>query len=181
MTSLLTRWLDGARVEVYTVHEPPDPPADRIERGERLHFVRDGFSWGAALLGPVWLALRGAWAGLAAYLAAAIVLGAAIAALGLPEAWTAVSLVALNIYLGFEASGFERWSLERAGWSELGTVSGRSMAECERRFLESWLPEQPLISALKGFQSAEARPAATVEAASAQGTAGPGRHRWWRG
>ena len=39
----------------FTVHEPPSPPPDRLERAESLVFVKDGFSWTAALFGPVWL------------------------------------------------------------------------------------------------------------------------------
>ena len=45
----------------FTVHEPPDPPADRIDRAERLAFVRDGFSWSAALFTPVWLLAHRLW------------------------------------------------------------------------------------------------------------------------
>ena len=36
----------------FTVHEPPNPPADRIERADKLVFVKDGFSWMAALFAP---------------------------------------------------------------------------------------------------------------------------------
>jgi len=30
------------RVVAYTVHEPPNPPADRLDRAERLVFIKDG-------------------------------------------------------------------------------------------------------------------------------------------
>ena len=32
------------RLVVFTVHEPPNAPADRLERAEQLVFVKDGFS-----------------------------------------------------------------------------------------------------------------------------------------
>jgi hypothetical protein len=28
----------------------------------------------------------------------------------------------------------------------VGVVNGKSIAECERRFFEGWLPEQPVIA-----------------------------------
>jgi hypothetical protein len=52
----------------------------------------------------------------------------------------------INIYLGFEISTLKRWMLEQNGWQSLGVVTGKSIAECERRFFESWLPGQPIIS-----------------------------------
>ena len=39
-----------------------------------------------------------------------------------------------------------RWALERRGWRTLGSVSGKTAAECERRFFEAWLPGQPIIA-----------------------------------
>ena len=45
----------------FTVHEPPDPPADRIDRAEKLVFVKDGFSWAAALFGPLWMIFHRLW------------------------------------------------------------------------------------------------------------------------
>jgi hypothetical protein len=36
--------------------------------------------------------------------------------------------------------------LEQTGWQTLGVVTGKSIAECERRFFESWLPAQPILS-----------------------------------
>ena len=50
-----------ARMPTFTVHEPPNPPADRIDRAERLVFVKDGFSWLAAVFGPVWLLAHRLW------------------------------------------------------------------------------------------------------------------------
>ena len=30
-------------MRTYTVHEQPNPPADRIDRAEKLVFIKDGF------------------------------------------------------------------------------------------------------------------------------------------
>jgi hypothetical protein len=128
----------------YTVHEPPNPPADRIDRAAGLKFVRDGFSLMAALLGPVWMVAHGLWLVLLVYLLIAIAVGAAGVA-GLGAGWAFVLVGALNLIVGFEWSSLRRWTLERRGWRTVGTVTGRNAAECERRFFESWLPGEPFL------------------------------------
>jgi len=133
-------------LQTYTVHEPPNAGADRIDRASELKFVKDGFSWVTAAFPPLGFALSQLWIALAVYL---VVIGGAVsalAALGVNEGWISVLMMALQIYLGFEQSTLYRWMLDRAGWQTLGTVSGKSLAECERRFFESWLPSQPMIT-----------------------------------
>ena len=52
----------------FTVHEPPDPPADRIDRAEKLVFIKDGFSWIAAVFGPLWMIFHRLWWALLGFL-----------------------------------------------------------------------------------------------------------------
>ena len=44
-------------------------------------------------------------------------------------------------------------TLSRRGYRMLGTVTGRTEIDCERRFLESWLPQQPAIAPSGGANS----------------------------
>jgi hypothetical protein len=125
------------------VHEPPDPPADRFDRADALVFVRDGFSWGVALIAPIWLIMRGEWLLLAIYVVAAIALAVVLAAAGASPEWASLASFALNIFLAFEAGEIQRWLLGRRGWHEIATVSGRNRDECERRFFETWLKDEP--------------------------------------
>ena len=134
-------------MQVFTVHEPPNPPADRLDRAESLLFLRDGFSWGALFFGPLWLVAKANWAGFAAYLIAAILMSALLRMFGAGEQAITLALFALNLFLAFEASSLQSLMLERSGWEELGTVIGRDAGECERRFFETWLPGQPAIAA----------------------------------
>ncbi|MGE0627313.1 MAG: DUF2628 domain-containing protein [Hyphomicrobiaceae bacterium] len=131
---------------VYTVHEPPDPPADKLDRAASLVFVRDRFSWGALLFGPLWLLASRFWLAFAAYLLAAVLIVVAVMAAGIGAGWIALLLCSLHLIIGFEAASIERWTLERKGWHMLGVVTGRSAEDCERRFFESWLPGEPHIS-----------------------------------
>lgn len=146
MISLLMRARDAKHVAVYTIHEQPNPPADRIDRAEALVFIPDAFSWGAAGMAPFWLASHQLWLALGAYVAVVAALAAGLAALGVNEAWTLAAIVAINVWVGFEAHNIRRQALEASGWREAGSVSGRNLAECERRFFDHWLTGQPILS-----------------------------------
>ncbi|MGL4397768.1 MAG: DUF2628 domain-containing protein [Hyphomicrobium sp.] len=143
----------------YTVHEPPGASADRADRASELKFVRDGFHWPTAVFPPLGLIAKQLWLPLVGYIAVSAVLVWLLSALGLNEAWSTLLIMALNIYLGFEISSLERFSLDNAGWRMLGAVSGRNIGECERRFLEDWLPAQPIITS--GGSGAAGRSAAS--------------------
>lgn len=141
----MLQWLFNgmARVSAFTVHEPPEPGGTRLERAERLLFVRDGFSWRVALLGPFYLLARGDWLALGAYVVLALVLSGAFTLVSAGNEWVSLMFVLLNVLMAFEANELKRWSLGRAGWREIGTVSGRGQEEAERRFFEAWLPSVP--------------------------------------
>lgn len=130
----------------YTVHEPSQPDADRVDRASELRFVKDGFSWPTAVFPPLGLAMSQLWLPLAAYVVFVGAAAAALKAVGVNEAWISLLVAAVNVYLGFELSSLQRWNLDNNGWQMVGTVTGKNLAECERRFFESWLPAQPMIS-----------------------------------
>jgi hypothetical protein len=158
---------------VYTVHEPPDPPADRLDRAESLVFVRDGFSLSAMLFAPIWMALHGLWLALAAY----VVIVAALTVpliLDIQSHWVAVALLGLHLVIGYEAASLRRWTLDRRGYRFVASVAGRSAADCERRFFEAWLPGEPPLD-----HSRLAAPAATMSRAGPLRPSQPSRP-WWR-
>ncbi|HXF53527.1 MAG TPA: DUF2628 domain-containing protein [Hyphomicrobiaceae bacterium] len=159
---------------VYTVHEPPEPPADRFDRAEALVFVRDGFSLSAMLFAPLWMALNGMWLVLAGYVALVSLLAIPALAFDADTHWPGVALTALHLVVGYEAASLRRWTLERQGYRFLSSVTGRSAADCERRFFEAWLPHQPLLD-----HDRLAAPAATIGVARTTGPPRAARH-WWR-
>jgi uncharacterized membrane protein YphA (DoxX/SURF4 family) len=134
-------------VVTYTIHEPPDPPADRIDRAEKLVFVSDGFSWNAALFAPFWLAARKLWVMLGVYIAGLLVLVGLLVLFDAHPAMATLLVVAYQLVWGYEADELQRRSLDAKGWSEIATVSGRNRSECERRFFDAWLPSQPILAA----------------------------------
>ena len=130
----------------FTVHEPPEPAGDRLDRAESLRFVKDGFTWSAALFAPIWLIVRQLWWPLLAYVVI-IALFEVIRLVGIVDpGWITLMNIGLHVLIGFEAGTLRRWSLERNGWRTLGSVTGRTAAECERRFFDKWLPEQPVVA-----------------------------------
>jgi hypothetical protein len=145
MMRFFFRAMGKSDVDVFTIHEPPRPPLDRIDRAASLMFVRDGFSWPAALFSPVWLAVKGLWFAFVAYFGVVLVASAVLWSFDLLESWFGWLVIGLNIYLGFEASTLERMWLSYRGWTEVGTVTGRNLPECERRFFETWLAATPEI------------------------------------
>lgn len=130
----------------FTVHEPPSPQADRIDRADELRFVRDGFSWITAICPPLGLAMKGLWTAALAYLVFVTAIVAALGALHVNDDLVSIAILALNIYLGFEISTFERWALDNEGWQMVGSVTGNDIADCERRYFETWMPAQPVIA-----------------------------------
>jgi hypothetical protein len=133
-------------MRTYTIHEEPEPLSDRVERAERLVFVKDGFSWAAALFAPFWFLLYRLWWPLVAYIAISAAFQIAQQTVRLDARWLGLAGVALGLLIGFEADTLRRWGLERRGWRMIGTVTGVSAVDCERRFFDSWLPSQPILT-----------------------------------
>jgi len=124
---------------IFTVHEPPNGPASRLDSAERLVFVKDGFSWLAAAVPPLWLLWKRMWLEFAIYAGATGLLVWLLTTAGPTNISNAI-LTIVQIVFGFEAGALYSAALERRGWRLVGTVTGRNREDCERRFLEVWLP-----------------------------------------
>jgi len=135
----------SSSVATYTVHEPPEADADRVDRAVELVFVKDGFSWLTAIFPPLGFIVNGLWLMALAYFAGVGLLSYVLAAMKVEPGWISLIVFFIDIYLAFEVSTLKRWMLAQKGYQMLGVVNGRTYAECERRFFESWLPDQPVI------------------------------------
>jgi len=144
-------------VVTFNVYEPPNVSADHLKSAEQLLFVKDGFSWLAALLPAFWLLWKRMWLELVVFVAGAGFVVWAFTAAGAPDAGNVILLIA-QIILGFESGTLYGANLERRGYKLVGTVSGRGEEDCERRFLEVWLPTRTEIPA---SAPTDAVPAAT--------------------
>jgi hypothetical protein len=115
-----------------------------IRAGAAPVLVREGFSWGALLFGPLWLAAHRAW------IAAALSLAAFIPIIVLANDGIAAALLAtLVVLLGLSGHDLRRWSLDLRGYLLAQVVFARNELEALERLLErrpdlkgSFLPPQ---------------------------------------
>jgi Protein of unknown function (DUF2628) len=136
--------LGRERLRSYSVHERPNPAADRVDRAEALEFVKDGFNASAFLAPPVWLASHGVWVGLLSYLAAIALILTATAVFALPPLLPVLAIIAVHLIFGNEADEMIRAQYTAKGWTTVGHVTGTGTLDCERRFFDTWLPAEPL-------------------------------------
>lgn len=94
--------------------------------------LREGFSFGALIFGPFWLAAYRAWlpAGVA------LLLWIIIPLLSHPPASVVLSL-GLAVLLGFSGRDLVRWSIARRGYLEANVVTGRNEDEAQSRLLNA--------------------------------------------
>lgn len=113
---------------VYVVMEPPGDAGQAD--GARL--IRDGFSWMAFILPPLWLLWHRLWIeALLAFVALGLlmVLGE-LAGFGL-AGWSLTLLVSL--YVGLEGHAMRVNALRRRGWRDWGVVSADRCEDAEAR------------------------------------------------
>jgi hypothetical protein len=145
---------------IYTVHVPRDA-YDPVAAAERARFVKDGFSWGAFVFGPVWLLWQRSIIGFVAYLALAAALFGLQRAMGLSPASLPLLLGLLALFIGFEGPALVRWSIDRRRFRCVDVVSAVTREEAEHQFLRRWMQ-----------RSAAARPGATPPGAAGYSTFG---------
>jgi hypothetical protein len=126
----------------YTVFEPPRRDGD-VTHTDRFVFVRDGFSWGAFLLGPIWMLWRGLWLVLLSYVVLMAALEGALRQLGVPLDGRMAAFLLIALLLGLEGASLRRRTLRRRGWREVGIVVADDLEAAERRFFELWVAGRP--------------------------------------
>lgn len=117
---------------------PDAGAAAALGRAADLVLVREGFSWGAFLFGPVWLAVNRLWLVALATLLLAVALGAV-----LPAGLAIPAVLALGFLLGAHGRDLRRHALARRGYAEAGVVAERDM----ERALARLLTERPDLAA----------------------------------
>ena len=128
-------------MQTYTVFEPRVGPEDIEERAGKLVFVKEGLAFWAMIAPAIWLLVNRVWRGLLAYIVLSASLIGALMSIGASEQAIAWGGLVLNLIFAYEARDLYRRALERKGYGLIGVVSGRNLEECERRFLQEWLPE----------------------------------------
>jgi hypothetical protein len=92
--------------------------------------LREGFSWGALILGPFWLAWQRAWIPAALVLAAEVLI-----VVLLREPFATVLELGLALFLGLTGRDLCRWSVENRGYTLTQVLAARDEAEALGRLL----------------------------------------------
>ncbi len=103
-----------------------------LKAHEEPVLIPETFSWGALILGPIWLAAHKAWIAAAISLAAYIL----IAMLLNPNA-VPIILAGVALLLGLLGHDLRRWSLERRGYVMTNVFVARNQLEALRSLLEA--------------------------------------------
>ncbi len=106
----------------YTVHTKPNcPPVLQLE----------GWSWGAAIFGPLWLLAHRAWIPAVAFGAAVLL----VMALAPPELGQLIGL-GFGVLAGLLGRDAVRWSLERRGYQLAHVLAARDEESALARLLQ---------------------------------------------
>jgi Protein of unknown function (DUF2628) len=170
-------------MSIYTVHQPPLGSGATAAEPYRFVFVRDGFSWWAFLLTPLWMLWHRLWLALLIYLLVAAAVDAGLHALGASMVMLVLAGLLISLLAGLEAGTLRRFKLARRHWRNVGVVTGDDLEDAERRFFDAWVRQAPARrpAAPNGaVTSGPATPGAAPPAASS-GVIGlfpePGAHR----
>jgi Protein of unknown function (DUF2628) len=128
-------------VKTFLVFEP-QAGSRTPEEAERVVFLREKFSWPALVFGPLWLLWYRLWLGLAFWLAAMALIGAAVAALRLESFIAALALSVPSLILAFEATLLRQQRLAADGFRDAGVVLAEDIESAERHFFDRWLTRE---------------------------------------
>src|SRR5436190_18518195 len=109
---------------VYTVHEPPMRRYDISGDPDRFVFVRDGFSFWAFLLGPLWMLRHRMWLVFFGYLLLMAALETAFRLVGSSFAQRVIAGLLVAALIGLEAPTLRRFTLARSKWRNVGIIVG---------------------------------------------------------
>ncbi len=107
-------------MNIYTAH---------LRAGRQPVLVREGFSWGAFLFGPLWLVAHGAWIAAALSLALLVLAGATAAG--------PVAGFGLFLLLGLFGNDLRRFGLRLGRFELAHVVAGRSRDDALLRLLSA--------------------------------------------
>ena len=127
-------------MSTYTVHVTP-PKRDASPAPDQFVFVRDGFSFWAFLLAPLWMLRHRLWLVLAGYLVVVVALGFGLRAIGASSAVMVMVALLVALLVGFEAATLRRFTLARRRWSNVGVVVGDDLEAAERRFFDAFVEQ----------------------------------------
>ncbi|MGH6797517.1 MAG: DUF2628 domain-containing protein [Roseiarcus sp.] len=127
---------------VYSVHLPSKNAADVSEAA----FVREGFSFGAFFLGPLWLLRRGLWLWAVLWLAGFIAL-TGLTGGGVLSSSARLALIFLaQLLLGLEANRLIEGRLWRKGYNLIEIITAAARDQAEMAFFRQFGPGEAIAA-----------------------------------
>jgi hypothetical protein len=123
-------------MRTYTVQARPGGPPNEPD----LVLVKEGFSFPALILGPIWFAWMRVWRWLIGYLVVLVAASLALAWFDFAEEIETVIGVAIAVLFAAQANDARRAALARRGYRFAGLVRAGTVAAAERRALDRWPP-----------------------------------------
>jgi hypothetical protein len=106
------------------------PPGARIREGDELVFQRDGFSFLAFFLAPIWLLWHWLWVEAVAVIAISLAIAALERVGGLAVAAPLLSLL-VSFFIGLEGSAMRIARWQRRGWRVAAVIDADSEHDAE--------------------------------------------------
>ncbi len=110
-------------MKIWTAHEKPNAPPI---------LLCEGFSFGALIFGPFWLAMHRVWA-----IAGAVFLLTILILLVTYPPASLILLAGLALLLGLSGRDLVRWHITSHGYVESNVVTGRNEDEARSRLFEA--------------------------------------------
>jgi hypothetical protein len=146
---------------IYTVHEPPPRAGETAADPEGFVLVRDGFSFWAFLLTPLWMLRHRLWLALLVYAFVMIAMQVGLRSIGTSPTVMLVVGTLVAFLVGLEAATLRRFALARRRWKNLGIVVADDLEAAERRFFDTWVKDAGLA---RGWSSSPTQRAAAIPA-----------------
>lgn len=122
----------------YTVHRRRRTIGDPEAEATATIFVREGFSWTALIVPPLWFLYHRMWLVLLFYLVVVGAVNAGLDALAVPGSVDTTVNIALQVIFAAEANDLRRWTLGRRRYDIVGIVVADSLADAETRYFRRW-------------------------------------------
>ena len=127
--------------------------------------MRDGFSFWAFLLAPLWMLRHRLWLVLVGYVVVIVALQVGLRLIGASATVTVAAGALVALLVGFEAATLRRWTLARRRWKNVGIVVGDDLEAAERRFFDAWMSGSRAGSAAAARRARASSPAPSVPTA----------------
>jgi hypothetical protein len=124
-------------VRIYTVHHRQEASGSLTGLGDDAVLVKEGFSWPAFFIPPIWLIYKRMWIVLVFYVAVTIALTVLAQVALLPDSAVFVGNLAVNLILGLQGNDLYRWTLARRRYREQAVVVGRNLVTAEQRYFQA--------------------------------------------